>query len=183
MSRLTVLAESDMNEAQRRAADAIRSGPRSGLRGPFNAWLRSPELCDQAQKLGAFVRFGTSLPQRLKELAILVTARFWNAQFEWYAHARIAREEGLGEAVIAAIHARARPEFTEADEELVYDFSRALHETHQIDDALYAKAVERFGEAGVVELVGVLGYYTLVSMTLNAFQVPVPEGEVPPLDD
>ena len=133
------------------------------------------------------MRFSTSLPKRLKELAILVTARHWNAQFEWHAHEPEALDGGLDPEIIAAIRARRRPDFApdlaKADEELVYEVSRALHEAHHIDDALYARAVETLGEDGTVELVGLLGYYTLVSMTLNAFDVPLPDGVAPPLDD
>ncbi len=183
MSRLTMLAPEDMSDAQRRVADEITSGPRRRLAGPFNAWLRSPELADRAQKLGAFLRFGTSLSKRLKELAILVTARHWNAQFEWHAHEPEALDGGLDPDIIAAIRARRRPDFTNADEELVYQVSRALHEDHRIDDALYARSIETLGEGGTAELVGLLGYYTLVSMTLNAFDVPLPDGVAPPLDD
>ena len=183
MSRLTMLAPEDMSADQRRVADEITSGPRRRLAGPFNAWLRSPELAERAQKLGAFLRFETSLSKRLKELAILVTARHWNAQFEWYAHEPEALDGGLGVDIIDAIRARQRPDFTKADEELVYEVSRALHDAHRIDDALYARAVETLGEDGTAELVGLLGYYTLVSMTLNVFEVPLPDGVAPPLDD
>ena len=184
MSRIPALAEKDMTEAQRRVVAAIRSGPRgSAARGPFLAWLASPELADRAQHLGAYLRFETSVAARLKELAILTVARRWTAQFEWYAHKTFALDAGLSNAVIDAIEARRRPDFSHDDEAAVYDFCKELHETRRVSDARFAAAKTHLGQAGVVELVGVLGYYTLVSMTLNVFEVPMPEGEPPPLTD
>jgi len=183
MTRLRQLDPGEMTAAQRRVYDDIIAGPRGGLGGPFAAWLHSPDLADRAQKLGEFVRFKTSLAPRLKELAILVTARFWTAQFEWWAHERFALQDGVTPEVVAAIRERRRPTFSKVDEALVYDFSVAMHEKHQIDDKLFAAATAAFGETGVVELVGILGYYTLVSMTLNTYRVPVPAGERLPLGD
>ena len=141
------------------------------------------ELADKAQKLGALMRFGTSVPARLKELGILYVARAWSAQFEWYAHKKFAIEGGLSLDVIDAIEARRRPDFENDDEEAVYNFCVELHETHKVSDACFAAAKKHMGEAGVSELVGVLGYYTLVSMTLNVFEVPLPEGEPLPLKE
>ena len=184
MSRIPTVAPEDMTDAQRRVVEAIRSGPRgSAARGPFAAWLASPELADRAQHLGAYLRFETSVPARLKELAILYVARAWTAQFEWYAHKRFALDGGLGPEVIDAIQARRRPVFTRDDEAAVYDFCAELHERHQVSDARFQAVKKHLGQAGVVELVGVLGYYTLVSMTLNVFEVAMPEGEPPPLAD
>lgn len=184
MSRIPALAENDMTEAQRQVVEAIRSGPRgSAARGPFLAWLASPELADRAQHLGAYLRFETSVSARLKELAILCVARHWTAQFEWYAHKKFALDAGLAPSVIDAIEARRRPDFAHDDEAAVYDFARELHETHHVSDARFQAVKKHLGQAGVVELVGVLGYYTLVSMTLNTFEVPMPEGEPLPLKD
>ncbi len=184
MSRIDVIAAQDMTADQRRVWEAIRAGPRGQVAGgPFNAWLRSPELADRAQALGAFCRFQTSFEPRLSELAILVTARLWSAQFEWWAHARLARQAGLDPEIIAAIEARRQPTFTDQDERAIYDFATMLSTEHQISDPVYEEVRDRFGEGGVAELVGILGYYTLVSMTLNTFQVPVPDGEPPPLSD
>ena len=129
---------------------------------------------DQAQKLGAFCRYNTSLPKRLSELAILITAKNWRAQYEWYAHEPMARDGGLGDDVIAAIKAGTRPAFAAADEEAVYNLGMELYETQRVSDATFAAAKAQLGEAGVVELVGIMGYYALVSLTLNAFQVPLP---------
>ena len=158
--RFTTLTPETMTADQKRVADAIQSGPRgAGLRGPFNALLRSPELCDLVQRLGAFVRFGTSIPQRLNEMAIIMAGRKWTAQYEFHAHRRLALEAGLSPAIADAIAANQRPASMAKDEE----------------------AVDTFGERGVVDLVGTVGYYSLVSMTLNVAQVPLPAGVMPPL--
>jgi 4-carboxymuconolactone decarboxylase len=179
MPRLGEIDRARLSEEQRRVADQIESGPRGGLGGPFWPWLRSPPLADRAQKLGEFVRFNTSLAPRLFELAVLVTAQHWKAQFEWYAHAPLARKAGLGENVIAAIHAGTRPSFAVEDEAAVYDFAVELYARKRVGDAAYAAALKHLGEQGVVELVGILGYYALVSMTLNVFGMEVPGGASP----
>lgn len=166
---------------QQEVLDAITAGPRGGARGPFAALLRSPELCERAQLLGAFCRFGTSLGPRLSELAILVTAREWTAQYEWYAHARLAREAGLDEEIIEAIKARKRPESMAADEAAIHDLSAELYATKRVSDATYERAVSEVGETGVVETIGIMGYYCLVSMALNVSGVELPEGEPEPL--
>ena len=182
MSRVPILTPEDMNEAQRAVRDAIAAGPRGSSRyGPFNAWLQSPEFADRAQALGALLRFGTSIEARLKELAILCVGRHWTAQFEWYAHRKLALEAGLAESIVDSIEARERPAFKNGDEAVVYDFAQELLASHEVSDARYAAAEALLGRAGVVELVGVLGYYTLVSMTLNVFHAPLPDGVAPPL--
>ncbi len=166
-----------LTERQQEVLDAITAGPRGGARGPFAALLRSPELCERAQLLGAFCRFGTSLGPRLSELAILVTAREWTAQYEWYAHARLAREAGLDEAVIEAIKARRRPEGMTVNEAAIYDLSTELYATRRVSDATYDRAVSALGEKGIVETIGIMGYYCLVSMVLNVSGVELPGGE------
>ncbi len=170
-----------MSPEQKKVYDDIVSGPRGGIRGPFAAWLRSPQLADRAQKLGEYCRFNTSLPKRLSELAILMTARHWTAQFEWYAHARLAREAGLDDAIVEAIREHQRPARMADDEAAIYDFCNEAYALHYVTDATYARAIAQFGEASVVELVGVIGYYCLVSLTLNIFKMPLPEGEKPQL--
>ncbi len=180
MARLGPLDLDSLSDAQRKVADQIRSGPRAGLAGPFWPWLRSPDLADRAQRLGEFVRFRTSLPQRLVELAVLFTARTWRAQFEWYAHAPIARKEGLAEEVVQALLDAKPPRFERDDEAAVYDLCRELYETRRVGDKTYARVTQLLGDQGAVELVGVLGYYALVSMTLNAFAVDLPKGVEPP---
>ena len=181
MSRLGKLDPDNLTPEQRRIHDEIVSGPRGSIGGPFAPWLRSPTLADRAQKLGEFCRFNTSLPKRLSELAILVTARYWTAQFEWYAHEPMARDGGLAQPIIDAIRERLPPPGMKDDERAVYDFCMEAYALHRVTDATYARAVDVLGEQAVVELVGVIGYYCLVSLTLNVFQVGLPDGEKPAL--
>ena len=181
--RLPLIPVEAMTPAQRAVHDAIVSGPRAGIGGPFMAWLHSPQFADRAQSLGELVRFGTSISQRLKELGILMTARHWTAQFEWYAHEKLAREAGLEDAIIDAIRVGAPPPIADAAGRVVHQFTKELLDTRQVSDATFEEARETFGQAGVVELVGVLGYYTLVSMTLNVFEVEAPGPGLAHLDD
>ena len=183
MARLVPIPDDSLSDVQRRIRDAIAAGPRGGARGPFPALLRSPELAERAAKLGEFLRFGTSLPPRLSEMAIIITARAWTAQYEWYAHAQLALKGGLSQDIVTAIAERRRPERMQADEAVVYDFCTELHETHGVSDATYERAVAAFGETGVVEIIGLSGYYVLVAMTLNVAQVALPPGVEPPLKD
>jgi 4-carboxymuconolactone decarboxylase len=162
-------------------AAGISGGPRGGLRGPFPALLRSPELADRFQKVGEYLRFNSSIPTALNELAILVTARTWSAQFEWYAHHLLAMKAGLPPAIAEAIAEGRRPEGMDADQSIIYDFCTELHTTHHVSDATYAAALARFGEQGVVDLLGVSGYYVGVAMILNVAQVPLPPGVPEPL--
>lgn len=179
--RFKPLTYEEMTPEQRTLIDHLLSGPRGSVNGPFNAMLRSPELGDLQQAIGAYVRFKTSIPHKLNELAILMTGRHWNAQYEWYAHKRIALEAGLSPAVIADIAAGKRPASMPPDEEIVYNFTRELNETKQVSDATFKAAVEKFGERGVVDLVGTVGYYHLVSMLLNLDRYPLPDGAQPEL--
>lgn len=170
-SRLPTLDDATMSADQRRVLDDILNGPRGNLDGPFLAWVHSPKLADNAQQLGAFCRYDTQLELRLTELAILVTASWWQSHAEWQIHAPIAAEAGLDEAVIEALREGRVPQFSRDDESLVYRLGTTLYATRRVDDALYAEAVAAFGEPAVVELVGVFGYYALVAMTLNVFKV------------
>jgi 4-carboxymuconolactone decarboxylase len=180
--RFPELAPESLTPEQRRVVDQIQSGPRGqGLRGPFNALLRSPELCDLAQKLGAYIRFNSSIPARLNELAIIITGRHWTAQFEFYAHRKLGIEAGLKPEIADAIAEGRRPDGMSDDEQEVYDFATELLKTSEVSDATYAKVLARFGERGAMDLVGACGYYSLVSMVLNTAQVPLPPGETPPL--
>ncbi|MBI1775887.1 MAG: carboxymuconolactone decarboxylase family protein [Proteobacteria bacterium] len=172
-----------MTEGQRRLAEEIAAGPRGRLTLPFQSLIRSPEMATHVHRFGEEVRYRISIPERLRELAILVTARSWTAQYEWFAHRALALKAGLSEPVIEAVAARQRPNFTDDDERLVHDFALAVHERHAVEDGLYRQAVERFGEAGVVELVGLLGYYSLISMVLNVFEVAIAGNVPPPLKD
>lgn len=170
-SRLSPLAEEQMDDAQRAVLRDILSGPRANLDGPFLAWIHSPELANHAQKLGAFCRYGTHLELRLTELAILVTAAWWQSQAEWQIHEPIARKAGITDSVIESLRQQQLPEFRRDDERIVYRIGKALYESRRVDEGLYVEAVTAFGEPALVELIGVFGYYALVAMTLNVFVV------------
>lgn len=182
VARFPPLQLDQMNPAQRKAAEAILSGPRKSLDGPFNAWLRSPELGDRLQKVGEYLRFNTSLPRDLNEFAILITGVEWSAGYEWFAHQPLALKAGMKPEILADLKAGRRPAGMSDDEALIYDFSTQLHRQKQVSDTLYKGVVARFGEQGAMDLIAVNGYYDLVCMTLNVAQVPVPAGsKVPPL--
>ena len=170
-SRLTPLSEQNMTPEQQRVLADILSGPRGNLDGPFLAWVHSPALADHAQRLGAFCRYGTRLDLRLTELAILTTAAWWRSQAEWQIHEPIARSAGLSDEVIEALRQHSAPTFETPEDACVYAIGTALNETRRVPENLYRLGVDLFSEAGMVELIGVYGYYTLVAMTLNAFAV------------
>ena len=181
MPRLAPLDLDKLTPEQKEVADAIKAGPRGGLRGPFEPWLRRPLLADRAQKLGEYCRFNNSLPRDLSELAICLVGRHFKAQYEFYAHARLAKEAGLAPEIIEAVRTRTTPPFTREVERIVYDFVTEYLDTNRVATANYKRAIDAFGEQGVVDLVGVSGYYMLVSMTLNVFEMPLPPGEPEPL--
>ena len=176
MSRYRELQEHELDAAQRRVWDECKAGPRGSVPPPVHVWLQSPGLADHAHKLGAHVRFGTQFTPRQTEIAILVTARYWTAQFEWQAHVRLAQRAGVPQAVIDAIAARRRPEFDDPDDALVYDFCNDYFSDHRVEDATIERVKARFGDKGLVDLAGLIGYYSFVSVTLNVFEVPVPPG-------
>src|SRR5437764_693343 len=177
MTRYKALDPAALDADQQRIWQEIASGPRGTVPAPLQIWLRSPVLAENAQRLGAFCRYGTSLEPRLSELAILLTARHWTAHYEWYAHEKFARKAGIDDAVIVAIASRRTPEFARADEQIVHDFCQEYYRDHRVGDATFARAKAQFGERGIVDLVGIMGYYALISATLNVFEVPVPVGE------
>lgn len=179
--RFEPLTYDRMTPAQKVMTDHLLSGERGGMNGPFNVLLRSPEMGDAVQKLGAQVRFHSSLPARLNEFAIVITGRFWNAQYEWYAHKRLALQAGLSPAIVDAVATGRRPVAMQADEEVVYDFVTELLRTKQVSDPTFNAAREKLGERGVVDLIGVTGYYGLVSMVLNVDRYPLPAGVQPEL--
>lgn len=181
MSRFKNLTRARLTDAQRRVYDAIASGPRGDVQGPFKVLLSSPELADRVQRLGEFARYRTSLPPRLSELAILITARFWGAEFEWHAHVPEAIKGGLAPTVIAALAEHRRPVFENDDEAVLHDFCTELLERRRSTDQRFVDAVGCFGDAGVVELVGVLGYYSLLALVMNAFEIPALAPADPPL--
>lgn len=182
MARLTPIPPEKMTEAQRQVVAEIASGPRGRVGGPFPALLRNPELAARAAHLGELLRFGTSLPPRLSEMAILVTARAWKAQYEWFAHALLARKGGLSDAVIEAIRTGQSPIGMQEDETALHAFCVELHATHGVSDATYKHALDVLGEVALAEILAISGYYVMVSMVLNTAEVPLPEGEPLPLD-
>jgi 4-carboxymuconolactone decarboxylase len=179
--RFKPLTYDKLTPEQKTMAEHLLSGERGGMNGPFNVTMRSPEMGDQAQKLGAQLRFHTSLPKKLNELAIIMTARFWTAQYEWSAHKRAALAAGLSPAIVDAIAAGQRPASMQPDEEAVYNFGSELFKTRQVSDAAFKAVVDKFGERGAVDLTGVMGYYCFVSMMLDIDRYPLPEGEKPEL--
>ncbi|ONG58907.1 4-carboxymuconolactone decarboxylase [Pseudoroseomonas deserti] len=181
MARLSLPAEDARTEAQRLAVAEVTAGRRGRVPAPMIAWLQSPELARRGQHLGEMLRYETTLEPSLSELAILVTARHWTAHHEWVAHKREGLKAGMDPAVIAAIAARREPVFRDDRERAVFAVSKSLLETRGVPDALYAQAIAVLGERGLVELVGILGYYALVSMTLNTFELGLPENVAPEL--
>lgn len=178
MARLQPMPPETYTERQKEIADAIASGPRGGVRGPLAIWLHRPELADKAQAFGQYCRYDSSLPQLLSELGILVTARCWNAEYEWFAHKRIALKAGLDPEIAEAIRQRKAPDFKDPEQKIVHDFALALHTQKHVPQDLYDTAVETLGRDAVIDLVAVLGYYGFVSMTLNVFEV-MPPPDVP----
>ena len=179
--RFPILTDAAMTARQRQVYEGIVSGPRKGAAGPFNALLRSPDAADRVQRVGEYVRFQTSIPQPLNEMAILITGRFWNAQFEFWAHSRLARTAGLSDAIIQAIAEGRRPGPMSDDERVVYDFCSELFHHYGVADGTFQAVVDRFGERGVIDLIAACGYYSVVSMVLNVDRHPLPAGEEPPL--
>jgi 4-carboxymuconolactone decarboxylase len=169
-----------MNDAQRTAVAEVVAGKRGRVPGPMRAWIHSPEMASRALRLGEFLRFDTVLGPALSELAVLVTAKFWSAEYVFNSHAILGRQAGLDAKIIDDIAGGREPHFADAKAQAVFDYATMLHRTHFIPATLHDEAVAALGERGVVELVGLLGYYTLTSMTINAFAVPLPEGAAPP---
>jgi 4-carboxymuconolactone decarboxylase len=174
------LDEAKLTPEQQSVFDRIRSGPRGRVEGPLRVWLQSPVFADHAQALGAFCRYGARLSPRLSELAILIVGASWRSGFEWHVHAPIAAREGVSAEAIEAIRSGQPPKLTQQDEQAVYAFSVELLNTKQVSDSTYARSVALFGVPAIAELVGILGYYTMISMTINAFHISVPGGESEP---
>lgn len=176
--RLVPPTDEQMTAPQRALMDAIRSGPRGkamGPRGPFIAFLHAPVFGDLAQRLGAHCRFNTSLEPRLSEFAILCTAKQWKAQYEWYAHEPMALKAGVPAETIRDIKAGRLPRKAKKDERAVYEFVRELYKTRRVGDRAYKKLRAVLADAAIVELVGILGYYVMISMTLNVFRILPPD--------
>lgn len=176
--RLKLLSPGEMSADQRQTYDESIASKRGSPPPPMMAWLNSPEMARHATRLGAVLRYDTMFPAALSEIAILVTARHWTAHYEWYAHKRLALQGGLDIKIIDDIRDRRTPAFGDPKAKMIYDVAKSLHEGRGLTDALYAEAVALLGERGVVEIIGLCGYYTMVSMTLNAFEFDLPDGEV-----
>jgi 4-carboxymuconolactone decarboxylase len=175
--RLKLLSPGEMNAEQKETYEESIAGKRGAPPAPMMAWLNSPEMARHATRLGAVLRFDTIFPAKLSEIAILVTARHWTSHYEWYAHKRLALKGGMDPKVIEAIRDRRTPDFDDPKAQMIYDVARSLHQAHGLSQALYEKAVEVLSLRGLVEIIGLCGYYTMVSMTLNTFEFGLPEGE------
>ena len=181
--RFKPLIAGQLTAAQKTMVDDVLAGTRTSLGGPFNVLLRSPEMGNHAQKLGEYIRFKTSVPRRLNEMAILMTARWWSSQYEWYAHKTLALDAGVSPALIDDLQAGRRPVRMQPDETVVYEFCTELRERRRVSDATFAAARTLLGEQGVVDLVANMGYYDLVSMVLNVDRYPLPEGAALPFPE
>jgi len=190
--RFPQIPEEKLTPEQRAIVDDIRAGPRSKLAtssaskpgpigGPFNVMLRSPVIGMLIQKLGGEIRFNSVISGKLNELAIIITARHYMANYEWNAHCKLALQGGLNPAIAQAIAEGREPEGMDADESLIYEFSRSLHNNHGVSDELFKRASDRFGERGVVDIIAVNGYYSMVSFLLNVDKTPLPAGVEPAL--
>ena len=173
--RFRPLTWNELTSEQRTMVTDVLNGQRSTLNGPFNALLRSPEMGNLAQKVGEYVRFRSSVPRRLNEMAILMTAQWWSSQYEWYAHKTLALDAGLNPAVIDDLQAGRRPTKMAADETVVYEFCTELRNTRRVSDRTFRAAIDLLGERGVMDLIALMGYYDLVSMTLNVDRYPLPD--------
>ncbi|ADU68462.1 carboxymuconolactone decarboxylase family protein [Pantoea sp. At-9b] len=175
MNRLPPLAEQQWSDEQRQLAEEIINGPRGALLPPFEPLLRSPELMAHAQRMGEYLRYRSALGQRLSELAILLTARHWSQPVEWAIHAPIAREKGISAHAVEAINAQRLPDDLQDDEWVVYHFCQQLHQQKKVNDDIWQQAITLWGEKGVVDLIGINGYYSFLSMIMNGAQTPVPD--------
>src|ERR1700681_4291609 len=179
--RMPPIAADKWTEAQKKAAEEITSGPRKELVGPFIPLLRSPEFMSRLQKVGEYLRYNTKLGANISEFVILIAARQWTQQFEWDSHESLALKAGVKPEVIAAVAEGRRPVGMTTDEETAHDFCIELHHNRCVSDAAYARVVNRFGEQGVIDLIGLCGYYTLLGMVMNVARTPLPDGKKLPL--
>ena len=183
ITRFAPLKADELSPSQKAWAEMIAPPPRNAkiTNPPYRAYVRNPDLAPRLSALSDYLRWHTSLPPRLSELAILITARQWTAQYEWFAHYPLALKAGLDPAVLSAISAGKRPENMKDDEAALYDLAMALYRDKQVPDAVYGAAREKFGERGIMDIIGIIGYYDLVSMTLITMQAGAPNDNVAPL--
>jgi 4-carboxymuconolactone decarboxylase len=175
LDRFGEITAQPFDEAQKRAIEILATNKQGGLGHPARIWLQSPEFAVRAQKVGEFVRFDSGFSQRQSELAILVTVRHWGARYPWSVHRPAALKAGLDPQIVEAITAGTTPSFADPTEKIIHDFARTLLVEKQVSDALYRNATAMLGKKGVVELIGIIGYYSMISMTLNTFEVPPQE--------
>jgi 4-carboxymuconolactone decarboxylase len=181
MPRIDLPTPEQMTPEQLAVYEKVVEGPRGRMIGPLRAVIHSPDLAERWSKLGEFLRYSTCLPRKLNELAIIVTGRRWNSQVEFHVHVEAARTAGLDPAVIEAIRLGKAPSFAEQEDYEIYEFTRHLHQTGTVPETIYHAVEQRWGARGVVELTAVIGYYTMVSMTLNVHEIPLMEDVEPPL--
>ncbi len=176
--RLKLLSPGEMSADQKETYDESIAGKRGAPPAPMMAWLNSPQMARHATRLGEQLRFNTIFPAKLSEIAILVTARHWTSHYEWYAHKRLALKGGMDPKIIDDIRDRRTPTFDDPKGKMIYDVAKSLHEGHGLAKPLYDEAVALLTVRGVTEIIGLCGYYTMVSMTLNTFEFELPAGEV-----
>jgi 4-carboxymuconolactone decarboxylase len=174
IERLPEIAESELSEEEKKAADEFKSGRGYAVHGPFAVMLRSPEVMLRAKAMGDYLRFRNVLPGRVSEMVILITAREWTQQFEWAYHYRYAMEAGLAREIADAIGTGRRPPAMAEDETAAYDFAIELHQRKGVSDATYARALALFGERGIIDLTGICGYYGFLAMIMNVARTPAP---------
>jgi 4-carboxymuconolactone decarboxylase len=179
--RMPPIAADRLTDEQRKAVDEFRAARSAEITGPFVALLRSPEVLSRARAMGDYVRYRSSLPPRLSEFVILITARGWTQNYEWNAHRPLAERAGVSPAVITAIAEGRRPAGMTEDEDILYTFCDELLRSRSVSDPTYARAVARFGERGVIDTIGIVGYYTMIAMVLNTARTPLPPGAAPAL--
>lgn len=177
VDRMPPLDPATMSAAQRNAAEALAAGPRGGVKGPFIPLLRSPELMDALQKVGEYLRFRSSLDPRIREFLMLVVSRQWSQQLEWFVHVPLALRAGVKEQTLQGLAAARRPPAMAEDEAMAYDLCDELLRTHGVSDATYRNAVDAFSEAGIIDILGLIGYFSTMSMVLNVAHTPTPPGE------
>ena len=179
--RLPPIPSDRLTDAQKKAMQEFTAARKAEVSGPFWPLLRSPEVMNRARAMGDYLRFTSVLPPRLSEFAIIITARQWTQNYEWDAHAPLAQQGGLKPSIVAAVADGRRPEGMADDEDTLYTFCDELHRLQSISDATYARAVKTFGEQGVIDILGISGYYTMLAMVLNTARTPVPAGHTPAL--
>jgi 4-carboxymuconolactone decarboxylase len=179
--RMPPLAADKLTAAQKKAIEEFKAARSADISGPFIALLRSPEVLSRARAMGDYLRYKSSLPPRLSEFVILLTARQWTQNYEWSAHAPLARQAGLSPDVITAIAEGRRPDKMAEDEDILYTLSDELHRNQSVSDPTYARAVGKFGEGGVIDTLGIIGYYTMLSMVMNTTRTPLAAGAKPGL--